>query len=86
MNNKRQKVLKPTHVYVGRDDGGCVLALCSDYRNEETGRFVAEMISGGLIVSRVDWETYTNVVSQEENFMKCGCTPEPELQPTLFQV
>lgn len=80
----RNKLSKPTHVYVGRDDGGCALALCSDYKNKETAAFVAEMIAGGLSVDRVDWKTYVDVVANEASFMNCCCEPEPELQPMLL--
>jgi len=81
---QRDRLLRPTHVYVGRDAGGCALALCSDYQDKGTAAFVAEMITGGLTVDRVDWQTYVEVVANEASFMNCCCEPEPELQPMLL--
>jgi hypothetical protein len=62
---------KPTHVYVGRKECGCVIALATDMRDKHTGDNVAEFISDGLTVDRVDWETYKEKISLEETFMKC---------------
>ena len=80
-----KKLSQPTHVYVGRDDGGCALAICSDYRDKFSAESVAGMIIAGLTVSRVDWQTYKDVVSLEETFMNCSCEPKPKLQPALFE-
>jgi hypothetical protein len=78
---------KPTHIYIGRDAGGCCLAIRNDYGDKDTGQNVAQMIESGLAVERVDWETYVGKVSNEPTFMNCNCKPpepEPELQPALF--
>jgi len=62
---------KPTHVYVGRKECGCCVALVTDGRDKDTGKAVAEFIGEGLTVDRVDWETYTNKIRYEETFFKC---------------
>lgn len=77
---------RPTHCYIGRDKGGCVVTLISDMGNKWTGREVGEAIANGLTIERVDWDTYVNVISNESTFMKCNCSPEPEAQPALFEI
>lgn len=62
---------KPTHVYVGRTECGCVVGLVTDMRNKSTGEHVAEFISDGLAVNRVDWPTYVNEICKEATFMNC---------------
>lgn len=62
---------KPTHVYVGRKECGCVVGLVTDRRDKDTGQGVSDFIADGLIVDRVDWSTYKDKISLEETFMNC---------------
>jgi hypothetical protein len=76
-------ITKPTHVYIGRDKGGCCVMIISDFGDKHTGRAVGEAITDGLIIERVDWQTYAERVSLEPTFMRCGC-PEPPEQLAMF--
>ena len=62
---------KPTHVFVARKDCGCVVGLVTDTRDKRTGKHVAEFIAAGLAVTREDWRTYRDIISQEDTFMQC---------------
>lgn len=74
--NKLSDRPKPTHVYIGRDSGGCCLTIITDWGDKETGKEVAGAITDGLTIDRVDWQTYVDVVSNEATFMRCGCPVE----------
>ncbi len=75
---KPTKHQRPTHCYKGRCRGcNAVLASCYDMAEapKETGKMVAEMIQGGLIVSH---EVFPGASMGE-----CTC-PKPEQQESLF--
>lgn len=59
------------YVYIGRKICGCVAGIVTDEGNRDTSETVAEFITDGLVISRVDWKTYREKVSQEETFMNC---------------
>jgi hypothetical protein len=64
--------MKPaTHVYIGRKECGCCVAVVTDLMDKSTGKSVAEFIGDGLIIKRVSFPEYREMC-KEETFM--GCT------------
>lgn len=69
-------------VYVARKSCGCVCGICTDYRDKDTGKYVAEWIKDGLIVTHATWTEYKDVICKEATFMDCPHRkPQPEVQP-----
>lgn len=60
--------------YVARKSCGCVIGVCTDMKDRDTARNVAEFISGGLTVDRVAWTQY-QVIAKEPTFFACPHKP-----------
>ncbi len=56
------------YVYVARTECGCCIGVCDPDPILADG--VAEFIRKGLIVDRVDWPTYKEIL-REDTFMDC---------------
>ena len=74
-------------VYIARKPlCGCILGVATDNRDRHTGDAVGEFIADGLIVERIDWQTYAEL-AQGDTFMNCphgqmslGLEPETGLE------
>jgi len=66
-------------VYIARKPlCGCIVGVATDNRDRHTGDIVGEFIADGLIVERIDWQTYAEL-AQGDTFMNCphGQIPLP---------
>lgn len=72
---------KPTHVYIGRKDCGCVRAVSLDQRSKSTAKQVYAMICDGLIVERMTCEAFDASGGVASLFEDC---PHEERQLSLF--
>lgn len=66
--------LSDKYCYIARKVCGCVIGVCTDQRNKDTARSVAEFISGGLTVDRVVWARYREI-AKEPTFFACPHKP-----------
>lgn len=72
---------RPTHCYIGRCEGcGAVEASTYDLRNKDTGESVADMISCGLIVERVEFKPGAIV------FSACTCPKPPVVAQAALEL
>lgn len=62
--------MRKSWVYVARKDCGCIVGVATDNRDHTTGDHVRDFIADGLIVERIDWETYVKL-AQADTFMNC---------------
>jgi hypothetical protein len=75
--NPMDKLKNATHAYIGRKACGCVVAVSVDTMDKETGKSVAEFITDGLTIERVQMRTpeYSEIVSN------LGCKCEDKKEP-----
>lgn len=56
--------------WVARKACGCVIGVCTDFRDKATGQRVAEFIAAGLLCERVSWPRYREIAT-EPTFFAC---------------